>query len=207
MAKTLYPFRGSQTAAHTKDIVLKSGELFLEFPNGNFGQEPGRLIIGDGATSYSDINYASTVTNEFQPFITDPSLYVPRFDDSTVGEPNLATYNFNAATSAFNEIGDGSASTVTNSILPKTIGAIKKTLSLILNNISYLQNKKYDVQTNISLDTNKMVIDDQAGSSTYTYGDINRRFVENNTTYGWNGSTIESLNEYLKYLNDKIDNL
>ena len=135
-AKYLLPRRGSKDIAHAQHIVLKSGELFLEFPTGMAGKEPGRIVVGDGNTQYQNINYASTATDEFQPFITDPSIYTPRFDDSNPSASTAATHNFNASTEAINEIGDGSG----NTKLPNIVGAVKKTLSLHNDSIEYLAN-------------------------------------------------------------------
>ena len=63
MAKYLKPRRGSKANAYDQNIGLQKGELFMEFPNGYIGKEPGRLVIGDGASSYQSCNYATSATN------------------------------------------------------------------------------------------------------------------------------------------------
>jgi hypothetical protein len=132
----LKPKRGSATNASSQNIGLKKGELFLEFPEGRIGREPGRMVIGDGATSYQHISYHSTSTNEFQPFITDPSIYVPRFENTVPASTSSATFDWNSTTKAINEIGSGAATEENKTVLPKSIGAIKKSVSLLLNGLA-----------------------------------------------------------------------
>lgn len=56
MAKYLCPRRGTKTNAIGQNILLKLGEIFLEFPGSIIGNTAGRIIVGDGSTSYSNIN-------------------------------------------------------------------------------------------------------------------------------------------------------
>ena len=135
MAKFLRPRRGSKDNAIAQKILLKKGELFLEFPMSDIGKGPGRLVIGDGATSYQNMNYTSTATNVFRPFITDPELFVPRFDNSTY---QTSEWTVDAGTEAINAMGDGSsASTVA---IPTLIGNIKNALCKHANSIIRINN-------------------------------------------------------------------
>ena len=202
MAIYLKPRRGSRSNAFNQNIGLRKGEIFLEYPEGRIGREPGRIVIGDGATSYEHINYASTSTNEFQPFITDPSIYVPRFDNSTPSPQATANYDWNATTKAIDEIGNGS--TVSTTKLPKAIGSIKKSLSLLLDNIASLNKTKYSKFSNIIIDDNGLVSENISGNTNSQIsidGDtINKVKDINGTTYGWNGSTVASLEDYIGFI-------
>ena len=134
MAKYLKPRRGSQHNAIAQKIKLLKGEFFMEFPNGEIGRESGRIVVGDGATSYDSIDYTSTATNKFKPFITDPSIYVPRFEDTGI---TTGAGEINGATASVLEMGDGSASSIKT--LPEIVGAIKKVLVYHANSINTIQ--------------------------------------------------------------------
>ena len=132
MAKYLRPRRGAKEIAIEQDFVLRPGELFLEFPNGSIGNEAGRIVIGNGISNYSIINYsAAGSTNSFQPFITDPSIYIPRFEDIS------PTADYNATTTVINQMGDGSSS---SNILPEVIKNIKKSLYKLLDDVISVKN-------------------------------------------------------------------
>ena len=163
-AKYLLPKRGSKDVAQQQHVLLKSGELFLEFPTGMTGKEPGRIVIGDGNTQYQNINYASTATNEFQPFITDPSIYIPRFDDSTPDPQATATYDWNATTKAIDDIGDGSVSN--NVKLPNVVGSIKKSLTLLLNGLANINKSKYDKYDSVIINNNGIKFAENTSDST-----------------------------------------
>ena len=124
MSKYLRPRRGLANYASSQNIVLKSGEIFLEFPEGeSIGKTPGRIVIGDGASSYSSLEYASTSSSDFQPFITDPSLYNPIFNNSTYA---TSGWTVNSATSSIDDIGDGTG----DESLPNIIGSVKEALCI-----------------------------------------------------------------------------
>ena len=57
--------RGSRTTmGSTKaNLVLESGEMFLEYPDDRIGTGPCRIKVGDGATEYSALPYALSITN------------------------------------------------------------------------------------------------------------------------------------------------
>jgi hypothetical protein len=131
----LKPRRGAQATAKDQNIGLKKGEIFLEFPVGRIGREPGRIVIGDGATSYDRIVYGSTSTNEFQPFITDPSIYIPRFANTSTstGEGQISP-----AFESINKMGNGSTM---GEKLPIIVGAIKESLIYHANSLSEIYEK------------------------------------------------------------------
>lgn len=140
MAKYLKPRRGAKDIARSQNFILYNGEMFLEFPNGNIGKEPGRVVIGDGNSSYTKLNYtANNTNNEFQPFITDPSIYVPRFNNTTCTPESDVFYSYNAATTAIEKIGNGSTA---GEKLPDVIGAIKESLCKINENAAAAMNKE-----------------------------------------------------------------
>ena len=60
-----------------------------------------------------------------------------------------------ASTKAIDEIGNGS--TVSATKLPKAIGSIKKSLSLLLDNIASLNKTKYSKFSNIIIDDNGLI--------------------------------------------------
>ena len=205
MAIYLKPRRGSKANAFNQNIGLRKGEIFLEYPEGRIGREPGRIVIGDGATSYDHINYASTSTNEFQPFITDPSIYIPRFDNSTPTPQATALYDWNATTKAIDEIGNGS--TVSTSKLPKAIGSIKKSLSLLLDNVANINRTKYTKYSNVNINDGGLTTENVSGSTTsqiIVSGDtINKVVDANGTTSGWNNTTVTSLEEYISFVSSE----
>jgi len=122
MAKYLKPRRGSTASAKSQNMLLFKGELFLDFPNGNIGKEPGRMVIGDGLTSYTHIGDDSgSSTNTFAPMIVHPAIYTPVFADST---PSTSSWTFDAGTGEINNIGNGTG----NVTLPNIIGNIKSAL-------------------------------------------------------------------------------
>ena len=145
MAKYLRPRRGSQSNAHSQNIKLQKGELFMEFPNGYIGKEPGRLVIGDGASSYHSISYATSATNVFQPFITDPSIYIPRFANTAT---STGSGTISAAMDSIEKIGNGSSTSAIK--LPTIISAIKEALVYHGNSITKLNNDLGDINDSIN---------------------------------------------------------
>jgi hypothetical protein len=123
--------------AVAQQILLKKGEFFLEYPDSKIGKGPGRIIVGDGETQYQNLDYNTTATNVFRPFITDPEIFTPRFENTTP-QASSFTYDWNATTAAIDSIGNGS--TTSQVTLPTIIGAVKKTLCLNTNAIAKLNN-------------------------------------------------------------------
>ena len=138
MAKYLRPRRGTKTNAIGQNILLKRGEIFLEFPNSDIGAGKGRIIVGDGNTSYSNIN----------SFIEDPSIYCPRFNNSTY-ETSDYTFDYNESIETINKMNGGSNSTVN-----------------INNNIEYIKQALYYEHN--SLMAIRDVLSTKASNSTVT---------------------------------------
>jgi len=70
--KQLLPHRGGvdkMTQGAGKNIVLASGELFIEYPNAGAGRGKCKIKIGDGVTAYSSLPYAIGDTS------TDPITF------------------------------------------------------------------------------------------------------------------------------------
>jgi len=139
MAKYLRPRRGSYANAAAQNILLKKGELFFEFPNSNIGKEPARLIIGDGASSYGDLEVhgSGSSTNSFQPALIHPAIYHVDFNNSN---PATENWTFNSGTTAINNIQPRSTNSSTSSLLPKIIGNIKQALVNHADSLTKLNN-------------------------------------------------------------------
>lgn len=131
MGKYLRPRRGNEDVATAANIKLLDGEIFLEFPEGKgFGKSAGRIIVGNGNDTYNEKVNSSTAPGTFKPFITDPSLYQPIYDDSSTKED----YRY--------EDSDRGTSLLANMInavrnLPQCIGLIKKILCRHTDNLKY----------------------------------------------------------------------
>ena len=200
----LKPKRGSAINASSQNIGLKKGELFLEFPEGRIGREPGRIVIGDGATSYEHISYHSTSTNQFQPFITDPSIYIPRFEDTVPTPESSAIYDWNITNNAITEIGNGSTS---GNVLPRVIGSIKKSLVLLFNdlaNINIRLNNKYDKSEKISIDEDKIVVNSNGSTATIIDGTDIYRNDKAWPSPAPSGSLNDTLNTVDRMMNSAI---
>lgn len=173
MAKYLRPRRGSYANAAAQNISLKKGELFFEFPNGNIGKEPARLIIGDGASSYGDLEVhgSGSSTNSFQPALIHPAIYHVDFNNSN---PATASWTFNSGTTAINNIQPRSTNSGTSSLLPKIIGNIKQALVNHADSLTKLNNDLYchhisgEIDLNDYTETGTYMVDTYA--TTYTHG-------------------------------------
>lgn len=189
MAKYLRPRRGSKDSAFAQKILLKKGEVFLEFPNSEIGRGPGRLVVGDGATSYQNMNYTSTATNVFRPFITDPELYVPRFENSTYA---TSGWTVDAGTEAINAMGDGSsASTVA---LPTFLGLVKNALCKHTNSIVKINNDLADKADKTIFNATSAGLTPAGGSGTTKYLRQDGSWeVPNSTTYGLATTELDGL--------------
>ena len=193
MAKYLKPRRGSKANAYNQNIKLQEGELFMEFPNGYIGKEPGRLVIGDGASSYQSCNYATSATNVFQPFITDPSIYIPRFANTAT---STGSGSVSPAMTSIEKMGNGSStSTVT---LPTIVSAVKEALVYHANSITKLNN---DLAGKMSSSGATMTGDLYQGiyNKFTTAGDIVRYS-------GWINTSTTSLADTIKYLDNNKSN-
>ena len=174
MAKFLLPRRGSKADATTQNVRLYRGEMFMEFPNGNIGNEPGRIVVGNGNNYYSELSYASTTTGEFQPFITDPSIYVPRFDNTRKDPVVDPVSSYSDSLYKLNTMNDygSTSSTVT---LSDTIGNMKEVASLHNNNLRLF---------NRFIEWDQQSIDSLNNYTTYTFQPtLHNTRTEDSTTY------------------------
>ena len=131
MGRYLRPRRGYKNAAVSEDILLLNGEIFLEFPEGRgIGKTPGKIIIGDGESKYSEKVDNSNDPNDFQAFITDPQIYVPIFIDSEPAS-NYKYHDEDRGTTLLNTISSGSKT------LPELIGIVKRILCEHTDNLKY----------------------------------------------------------------------
>lgn len=132
MGKHLRPRRGNENNAIAENLLLLEGEVFFEYPEGRgLGKSPGRIIIGNGNDKYSEKNNSTTNTYEYQPFITDPQIYVPQFDDSSPKD------NFE-----YDDEDRGTINLKKNFLvgirtLPDIIGIIKEVLCRHTDNLKY----------------------------------------------------------------------
>ena len=164
MAKYLRPRRGTKTNAVGQNILLKRGEIFLEFQGDTIGNSRGKLIVGDGATSYSNIN----------SFIEDTSLYIPKYTE----------YSSLSSTEAINMIGDGSSTATAT--LPSIVAATKQALKKIAD----VSNNNYNTATSkantnwFSSTNNGLCLPLENNTSRYLRADAQWREPPNdNTTY------------------------
>ena len=131
MGKYLRPRRGNENEAVQANIRLLEGEIFIEYPEGRgMGKSPGRIIIGNGVDTYNQKVNSTTETDTFQPFITDPSLYKPIFEDSGT-KPDYKYDDTDRGTSIIARMVNGIKS------IPELIGLIKKTLCEHTDNLKY----------------------------------------------------------------------
>ena len=57
MASYLRPRRGKKATAEAQNIILKRGEIFFEVPTTGVGTGAGKLKMGDGTSTYSNLPY------------------------------------------------------------------------------------------------------------------------------------------------------
>ena len=57
MANYLRPRRGRRRTAIKQNLILKRGELFMEYPEAGPGTGAGKIMIGDGVTEYGALPY------------------------------------------------------------------------------------------------------------------------------------------------------
>lgn len=55
--RILRPKRGTKSSAEEQEIVLKSGEVFFEYPETGIGTDSGKVKMGDGETEYTNLPY------------------------------------------------------------------------------------------------------------------------------------------------------
>ena len=198
MAKYYFPKRGKRDLAESQDIILKKGEMFVEIPQGTtMGHTPGKIVIGDGGTNYSSIKDATTSSEDFQPLITDPSLYMPIFVDDF--EPSSIPEYRSAKFILEEEItSDGTTK------LPAELSGIKKALWYHQESIDYNHNNGI-----------KNIVSNGEGTRTFTATRLDDSTFSFNQTWrpvvnelSSTNSTTESLSAYQGYvLQRQIDEL
>ena len=198
MAKYYFPKRGKRDLAESQDIILKKGEMFVEIPQGTtMGHTPGKIVIGDGGTNYSSIKDATTSSEDFQPLITDPSLYMPIFVDDF--EPSPIPEYRSAEFILKDEItSDGTTK------LPAELSGIKKALWYHQESIDYNYHNGI-----------KNIVSDGEGTKTFTATRLDDSTFSFNQTWrpvvnelSSTNSTTESLSAYQGYvLQRQIDEL
>ena len=78
MASFLRPRRGKKATAISQGLVLKRGEFFVEVPDSGVGTGVGKIKMGDGSTSYTNLPYLVSTEDDKIGFTdtsaaTDPS--------------------------------------------------------------------------------------------------------------------------------------
>ena len=184
MGKFLRPRRGNVNEAIYENITLYRGEIFLEYPEGaGVGKSPGRIIIGTGDDTYSQKKNVTRNPDDYQPFITDPSLYVPIYSDSHVSE----NYSY--------EDTDRGASILENIIagvtkLPVMLGLIKSVLCRHTDNLRYDNDRICTIESTMATLSGINVLDIKTKTITLT-GD--------NPNYLYMNAVIDSGYEFLKW--------
>lgn len=95
MSKSLKPYRGKKTSAESQNIVLKNGEVFFEYPEEGIGTGAGKIKMGDGTTSYSNLPY---FMGEETEQIIDGTITVGKA--STASKAGTATYSTNSGSAS-----------------------------------------------------------------------------------------------------------
>jgi len=172
MGKYLRPRRGNIDQALQENIVLLNSEIFLEFPEGaGIGKSPGRIIVGTGDDAYREKKNVTRNPDDFQPFITDPSLYVPIYSDSQPSED----YKY--------EDNDRGTSIISNMIekvtkLPVMLGLIKNVLCRHTDNLKY-DNYRLNQIENILADLSSInVIDIKTKTKNITGDNPNYLYID-----------------------------
>lgn len=175
MGKYLRPRRGNEDEALRHNIKLWNGEMFLEYPEGRgIGKSAGRIVIGNGNDTYTEKENVTDDPTKFQPFITDPSIYVPLYQDSLPKE-NYKYEDDDRGTSVFSRWLTGIRS------LPEIIGYIREILC------EHTDNLKYDNYRIIRLEEN-------AG---YTAKILDIKIVSKTVTPTGYPSTIQLAGDYI----------
>ena len=126
MSKIFKPRRGlkSTLTGPKANTVLAAGEMFFEIPNGGLNSGPGRIMLGDGTSTYSALT----------PFMEQTDVSSAQV---TVTADNSAT-----STAAINNVSSGAT---TGALIGSLKQAISLTKSELTNTIDDLN--KYIEQT------------------------------------------------------------
>ena len=178
MGKYLRPRRGNENEAIDANIKLWKGEIFMEYPEGRgIGKSAGRIVIGNGEDTYSEKVNVTTDPHVFQPFITDPSIYVPLHEDSAPEQDYKYDDEDRGTTIAGRWITGVRA-------LPTIIGYIKGILCEHIDNLKYDDYRIKLLRSNVD-DNNDKIAD------LYLKVSINSSNISKNTT------AIENLSTYV----------
>lgn len=132
MGKYLRPRRGNEDEALRHNIKLWNGEMFLEYPEGRgIGKSAGRIVIGNGNDTYTEKENVTDDPTKFQPFITDPSIYTPLYEESLPKENYKYDDEDRGATIIINRWLSGFRK------LPEIIGYIREILCEHTDNLRY----------------------------------------------------------------------
>jgi hypothetical protein len=156
MGKYLRPRRGNKNDAYEEDIVLLKGEIFLEYPEGKgIGKSAGRIIIGDGDSSYKELKDAPEEPTDFQAFITDPSMYIPVYYDS---KPST-DYDYDDTDRGVTTIGEMVNAKLK---LSEVISKVKKVLC------EHTDNLRFDNDRIVDLIESTAKLDNKINAATYS---------------------------------------
>lgn len=148
MSKRLRPRRGAEDAAVQEDILLEEGELFMEFQSDRGeGFGPGRLIVGNGTSRYNEKSNVTDSPSEFQPFITDPQIYVPLYDDTEPQPQDPEKYGYEDSDRGFTKLKEDLLMGIRK--LPETIGIIKEVLCRHTDNLRYDNDRIIQLQEQV----------------------------------------------------------
>lgn len=127
--KSFMPRRGrkSTMAISKKDIILKEGELFLEYPDDGIGTGSCNFKIGDGITSYGDLPYAVKTLED----VSDLAV----------------TFTANKSTTAANAVTNATSGLS----IAKLIACLKRGLSLLITDVTTLKSNTVDSTLNGSV--------------------------------------------------------
>ena len=94
------PRRGTETTmTHTikSSLVLKEGEMFIEFPDDGIGKGPARVKVGDGVTPYAALDYVLGNDAEYTAihFLEEHSNYPQTLIDQIISGVTISVFAAN----------------------------------------------------------------------------------------------------------------
>ena len=184
MGKFLRPRRGNIDQALDENITLFKGEIFLEYPEATgVGKSPGRIIIGTGDDTYRQKKNVTRNPDDYQPFITDPSLYIPIYSDSSPSQDYHYEDN-DRGTTILSYIIEHTTK------LPVMLGLIKQVLCRHTDNLKNDNDRLNSIEDTIADLTDLNIIDIKTKTIT---------LVGDNPNYLYLDAEIDSGYEFLKW--------
>ena len=178
MGKYLRPRRGNENEAIRANIKLWNGEVFFEYPEGRgIGKSPGRIIIGNGNDTYQEKENVTNDPAKFQPFITDPSIYIPLHDDFVPKKD----YKYDDEDRGTTVIGRW---LVGFRKLPEILGYIKEILC------EHIDNLKYD-------DYRIKILRSNVDDNDHDIFDLYTKISQNASSISYNKTSIDNLTTYV----------